>query len=635
MAAHQMNNNRYDDEPPSGGGHDGGSFWTSYSDLLLGLSIIFLVLFFFTFLRSGVDQAKTAAQRRETEQFLKGKVPESVAARTREQEDTVKRTLEEIAKRKQVLDETAKDMERLMVALDVQSQTVDTILKEKQEQAAVLRTVADQNEQLEEKAARAEEASVELKAEAVQKEQALAQLNEQVTNLSQTKEGMTAEIARLNEEIIRRSEQLSAREAEVTAEQRRAEDLKTAVSEAERNRIELEKALAAQKLESENLLRDYEHRLSSEAEAKIAAAKERDSLEAQLSKLQADNRRLALDLSTGESTSAALKREIADLQKDNARLQAMATGRDSQLADLKAAADGLRQENGALRGEVDKLSRDLAGAQRESERLKGRSAGNEQELAALRAENRRLGGEAATLDAKLSGLSRDNHSLKGENTALRAQVTRCDEATAKARSLGDELRVARAEIKTLGTQRRDIASSIQRGLAAKGVDAQVNATTGTLTLAMDASFRFRNGSAELTPEAKRKLKEIMPVYASKIFENPSAFSNLSAFTITGHASPRWNKEYVDPKDRESEAFRRNQNLSEARARSISEYIFSDEIGYYAFKTRLRSVASVAGKGHEKPVRLRDNETSDEICGQYDCAKSRRVELGFTLKGERQ
>jgi hypothetical protein len=52
---------------------EGGSFWTSYSDLLLGLSVIFLVLFFFATIRAGIEQMKRVATQEETKQTLQGK----------------------------------------------------------------------------------------------------------------------------------------------------------------------------------------------------------------------------------------------------------------------------------------------------------------------------------------------------------------------------------------------------------------------------------------------------------------------------------------------------------------------------------------------------------------------------------
>ena len=42
-------------ESPSSSG-EAGNFWTSYSDLLLGLSVIFLVLFFFRTEPSGIER---------------------------------------------------------------------------------------------------------------------------------------------------------------------------------------------------------------------------------------------------------------------------------------------------------------------------------------------------------------------------------------------------------------------------------------------------------------------------------------------------------------------------------------------------------------------------------------------------
>ncbi len=47
-----------DRDPRKVPSHEGSNLWTSYSDLFLGLSVIFLALFFFSTLRAGVEQLR-------------------------------------------------------------------------------------------------------------------------------------------------------------------------------------------------------------------------------------------------------------------------------------------------------------------------------------------------------------------------------------------------------------------------------------------------------------------------------------------------------------------------------------------------------------------------------------------------
>jgi hypothetical protein len=76
------------------------NFWTSYSDLLLGLSIIFLVLFFFATVRSGVQQQAVVKR---TEDYMSGKVSLEENQQSKIRQEKLKRELIEIETKKAAL----------------------------------------------------------------------------------------------------------------------------------------------------------------------------------------------------------------------------------------------------------------------------------------------------------------------------------------------------------------------------------------------------------------------------------------------------------------------------------------------------------------------------------------------------
>ncbi|MBT3585770.1 MAG: hypothetical protein HN509_12770, partial [Halobacteriovoraceae bacterium] len=57
---------------------DDGSVWTSYSDMFTTMAVIFLVMFVFALLRSGVSTVTAVKQKKNQEEILKGKIPSSV-----------------------------------------------------------------------------------------------------------------------------------------------------------------------------------------------------------------------------------------------------------------------------------------------------------------------------------------------------------------------------------------------------------------------------------------------------------------------------------------------------------------------------------------------------------------------------
>jgi outer membrane protein OmpA-like peptidoglycan-associated protein len=278
-------------------------------------------------------------------------------------------------------------------------------------------------------------------------------------------------------------------------------------------------------------------------------------------------------------------------------------------------------EIGRLRGQLAAAQTQNGGLGTELGGLRSAMGGKDRELKGLR--------------DQLAQLEGQNRDARDENRGLRSRLVSCEETTAQVRNLGSELARTKQQLEQIKQQRRDIASSVSKSLNEHGVQAQVNPASGSITLSMDEAFRFKNGSAELTDSAKEKLRQIMPVYAAKIFSGAGGGSSAKPklLTITGHASPRFNKRYVEPGQAPREASRFNQELSQKRAEQIAAFIFGAEIGDYPNKYRLKAISKVAGRGHSEPLRLQRGLASAEPCGKYDCAKSRRVELSFVLEGE--
>jgi outer membrane protein OmpA-like peptidoglycan-associated protein len=556
-----MSTSYHREDTPASGGGEGGSFWTSYSDLLLGLSVIFLVLFFFAILRTGVDQQKAQQQLLQTSEYLKAKVPAAVTERNLEQQALVNQSLQEVRKRQASIDKSAREMSSLTTVLTQQSQLVEQILKDQKEKSAVLVVAAERQEKMEEALAKARALSAER--ERVHDRE----LKVLMTALDRTRKG-AATVQELATEA----------KNELAAEQDAVTQLNIQVKELRKTKELLASAKATLDGEVQNLKQATEAK-----ETELASVKE------SLGKLKTELTSRGQELGTLKEELAKLHGQVANQQGEIAAQQGQLSGKDKEIAILRTQLGQAQAGIAGKSSEISGLESELAGARGEVGRLKGSLNGKDNEIG-----------------------------------TLRAQLTRC----------GEESVQAKTEVHNLRQARRNIASSLRAGLANQGIAANVNQATGTLTLTMDEAFRFKNGSAELTPEAKAKLKEIIPAYAAQVFSDPVRAERLASVTITGHASPRWNLKYVDPLNKKSMAYRKNIRLSKARAAEIRNYIFGEEIGDYAHKQDLKRIAVAQGKGYSDPVKLgRAPASTDEPCGQFDCAKSRRVELSFKLKGE--
>ena len=57
---------------------DSGGVWTSYSDLFMSVSIVFIVMFIFSILQSSISIVRSKEAQKETEKYAESLVPESV-----------------------------------------------------------------------------------------------------------------------------------------------------------------------------------------------------------------------------------------------------------------------------------------------------------------------------------------------------------------------------------------------------------------------------------------------------------------------------------------------------------------------------------------------------------------------------
>lgn len=96
-----------------------------------------------------------------------------------------------------------------------------------------------------------------------------------------------------------------------------------------------------------------------------------------------------------------------------------------------------------------------------------------------------------------------------------------------------------------------------------------------------------------------------------------------AVGIHGHSSPQFQNKPQNPRTRKSVAARVNYRLSYKRSDAMKSYVENQ------FKTQLENSTTVTTKayGHSQPI------LGSEVrgpCGQFDCEKSRRVEISFQL-----
>lgn len=300
------------------------SFWTSYSDLFLGLSSIFLLLYVFSSLHMGttgikqqIEKQSLAMQVEELKNqlkiyegirndYLKNEAPESEIQEYRELMDKLTLLQEEARDEKDRLRQAAIENERKEKALNKYQQMV--------------RNVLDANK------------------------------------LAKTK-------------IVNRDEVITEQDDEI-------ESQKLTMKQLERDISNKQKRLE----EGEKLIQQTNRQLEKKA-AELKRAFERDRMtkqayERQMGKLKADAEAKLRGL---EEENENYADQIADANQKLGALRGQLQSATQELGDVQGAL-------GRAKGELDETNRLLAKAKQDTSRLKGRLSDTEGELAKARAE---------------------------------------------------------------------------------------------------------------------------------------------------------------------------------------------------------------------------------------------------------
>ncbi|HYX38719.1 MAG TPA: hypothetical protein VE954_36910 [Oligoflexus sp.] len=407
--------------------------------------------------------------------------------------------------------------------------------------------------------------------------------------------------------------------------------------------------------------------------------------------LQAANGQLGEALKKGQGESEGLKSQLGAMGEKLGGLEGQVKGLGKENGQLKDAngqlGEALKKGQGAnegLQAQLAQQGKALADSKKQTENLQDALKDIKQKFAAVQSDNngnkkladdlsRRLAvlaqdhdqlqKESSELGKKLNNLGQDHQNVSQKlSQAEKARVVCEDEKSStkdqqkklamavhdQEKKLGDAastLAEARKAVQTMGNERKRIAGSIANNLKSSGVEVDINPETGNITLRMDESFYFKNNSYELRDEAKQKIAQIMPIYAQSLLGTPSIANRIEKILVTGFASPKFNKNYVDPISAVGEPYEYNLDLSLSRAREIVAYMFGTGISNYPYKDQMRGIVSVSGMGLMNPILLDKNSICHkdptarsrlEECGceTYDCKKSRRVEIQFVLRNQK-
>lgn len=616
----------------AGEGH--GSVWTAYSDLFLGLSIIFLLLYVTVSLRQGTDgiqqfyeNQRLVHENQDLKQQLK-----------------VYETLKKDYLNKQASRTEVDSYQELMDQLELLQD------KANDEKLALMQQAQD-NEK---------------------KERALNKYQQMIRNI-------------INSNIVAkgriksRDEVIEDQDTQIASNQEEIKDLEASVAE---KRAQL--ALGEKKVKdlSQNLdqrvqqLRNsYKaHRISLSNFEKQKKAMEAEA-EAKISDLKHKNQTVAKQLASMNQQLAKTNEELAQTsQQLNQTSQVLGKTQEqlgqtkNQLGQTKAQLDTTSQALGQTQEQLGQTKNQLGQTQAQLGKTKSQLGQAQSDLAATNAQLSeakkgldQLNAEKAGLAAQIAKARGDfeaarkkdkaafeaalaREKLSGDQKAAREAAFKA-EADRKAKALegqlanlGEKMRVTQGELARAQENlmaKKKITDQIKKNFKAAGVHAEVDDQTGDVILSFGDQY-FDTDRADLKPGMINIIRQAVPTYSKSLFQDPKIASKIQNVEIVGFASPTYKGKYVDPKSldpQDRQAVNYNLDLSYARAKSIFSVIFDKNQMEFEHQKQLLPLVKVTGRSFFSNVDQRGvaNESRRSFCEKNDCAKLQRVIIKFNLK----
>ncbi len=607
----------------SGSHGQGESFWTSNSDLFLGLSSIFLLLYVVSSLRSGADGMNNATENKKLKvqiqdlqnqlktyesvknQFLQSQATKSEKDEYAELMDKLSLLQEEAKNEKENLTKQASDNAKKEVALNKYQQMVRNVINSNK---FAQTKITNRNEVI------------------TEKEQVIDEKNDTITEQS-------SKIADLGADIQQKTNMIKAKEAQMD---KINDDMEAKAKE-------LQAAYKHQKM-TQKTYQAKMKQLEIEADNKILA------VEQQKQAIEQQKRQ----------TAAELQRAKQNLNQTQAQLAQTENQLDTTKGALNQTAQALDATKGALdqtKNELDQTANQLDTTKGALEQTKGQLSAKAQEAANLSAQ---LGSAAADTKAKMDALQGKfaaqaaadkaafDNALKNQKNLSDAEKAKREgqfkaAAEAKERALAGQMAGLAGQLKATEGQlnqvkaelqaRKAVASEIKKGFDKIGVKADIDLESGDVLLDFGQAY-FDNDSANLKEDMRNVLRKAMPVYSKSLFGNPTVSNQISAVEVIGFASPTYKGKFVDPnssKPADREALKYNMDLSYKRAKSIFNYILDEKEMNFEHRQTLVPNLKVSGRSFLDLMKMDRNVASaDEYCKKNDCKKAQRVIIRFSM-----
>ncbi|NJL25570.1 MAG: microtubule-binding protein [Calothrix sp. SM1_5_4] len=352
--------------------HSGDSFWTSYSDLFLGLSTIFLLLYVTASLRTGTDAIKSQVDNQKLTMKVEElqsqlKMYEQVKSDYMEKADkSEQQEYQELMDKLTLLTEEAKSEKERLAREALENENKALALNKYQQ---MVRNIINANKLAKSK---------------------IVARNDLISEQDVTIEGQKRNISSLEAEVDQKREQIRENEAQIAAAKESLEQQKKA------------------------LLQAYKHNKMTKAQFEARQKQMQRESEERIKSLQATNSEYSSQLNQLSSELKGTQQALAQKDKEAEQLRGEAEGLKGRMEDLKAGFERDRaRERAAFEAEIRKGQMDAAERARREGEFKAAAERKEKELQG------KLAGLSGQLKATESALAKAKEELDARREVAR------------------------------------------------------------------------------------------------------------------------------------------------------------------------------------------------------------------------
>lgn len=563
--------------------HGSDSMWTSYSDLFLMLSIVFLLLYVTASLKTqtaslqkNIEYQKLSQKAADLEQQIQvyNTLKEEQLKQSSEKEQEV---YDRLMKKLTLLKEDAKNEKEELRKQAKENEEKELALNEYQQ---MIRNIINSNILAKSKIKNREELISNKEVKIGEQRTVIANKNVEIAHNQE-------EIAQLNEDIEAKTRNLNANRRLIKDIQSRMND-KISTLIAEQKRVHSSKEALARKIAQ----------LKKESEQKVA-------------ELETKNKGFVEELNNAKTS-----------------LQEVQGSLEQARAETKSTKEKYSAEIARIKGEHEKRMAGEKAAFEESLR-KERMSGEER-ARRIAAYAQQAKAREAELAGKLGDLEKRAASAEGQAQSLQKETEGLKRGMA---SLSNDLKHAQE----VANAKKLLAARIEGELKKAGLKGTVDMKTGDVTLAFGEEY-FDTGSADLKPTMRKTLEKFLPGYSRSLFKDGKIAEKIENVEIIGFASSTYKGRYVPPdslRPQDQEAVNYNLKLSFNRANAIFKHIFDTKQMKFEYQQELLPKIKVVGRGYlpdgKNAEDFRAGMPESEFCAKYKCKSAQKVIIKFKLK----